>query len=360
MKQLLLYTAFSAMSLTALATIRTVSNNPATIAQFNTIQLALDASASGDTVYVHGSPNNYSGFTVNNKQVVIIGPGWSPDKNLPHVAFVTGTVSLTGAGAAGTELQGIVFGTSVSIATLGVDNIRFIRNRIFQNTISLTPSVGGTLSGYLFEGNWFDNGGVTSNASYTLQNFIFQNNIFYETGCCVGFSINGFTNTVNVLFDHNLFYGPAAGSRNTFAGNSRFLMLTNNIFVRRNAATSLSSSIFTNNITFNSGDDSPWLSNSNVDGGGNVAGQDPQMTDQAAVTAGTNNALLDFSIAAGPANNSGSDLKDMGLLFDASGSLNWLNSRGSRLPYIFSMNITTPTVAPGGNVSVTVESRRNN
>jgi hypothetical protein len=360
MKSLLLLFAFSAIAGNLLATVRTVSNNPSTIAQFNTIQAAIDASNSGDTVYVHGSPNNYSGFAITNKQLVIIGPGYSADKNIALAAQIVGSINLTGAGAAGTELQGISIFSSINIQTLGVDNIRFIRNRLFQNFFSINPSVGGTVSGYLFESNWFENGGVNTSSSYTMQNFIFHNNIFYETGCCIGVSISGFTNTVNVLFDHNLFYGPSSGSRDLFGGTCRFLIMSNNIFVRRNAATNLSSSVFNNNITFNTGTDAPWAANSNVDAGGNVAGQDPQMTDQASVTSGADNPFLDFTITAGPANNNGSDGKDMGLLFDVTGSLNWLNTRTSRLPYIFSMNITTPTVAPGGNVSVTVEGRRSN
>jgi hypothetical protein len=78
------------------------------------------------------------------------------------------------------------------------------------------------------------------------------------------------------------------------------------------------------------------------------------------VNNGTNDPLLDFTIAAGPANNSGTDGKDMGLLYDATGSLNWATSRSSRLPYIFSMNITNPTISQGGSMEVKVEARKNN
>ena len=84
------------------------------------------------------------------------------------------------------------------------------------------------------------------------------------------------------------------------------------------------------------------------------------MVDQTAVNAGTNNPLLDFTIPAGPANNSGSDGKDIGLLYDAVGSLNWTTSRGSRLPFIFSMNITNPTIPVAGTLNVVVEARKNN
>ena len=97
-----------------------------------------------------------------------------------------------------------------------------------------------------------------------------------------------------------------------------------------------------------------------MNAGGNVENQDPQMVDQAAVNNGTNNPLLNFTIGAGPSNNSGSDGKDMGLLFDANGALNWTNSRSSRLPYVYSMSILNPTIAAGGTLNVQVEARKSN
>lgn len=356
------------------ATVRTVSNFPANVAQFSTIQLAIDASSTGDTVYVHGSPNQYAGFTINAKKLTIIGPGWSPNKQLPFDAVVNtdiaGTgVQLTGAATSGTEIQGMAFigSTGTRINTSAINNLRFVRNHYAASPVFFSSSVSaGTWSGYLFEGCLMNNGQVRSDnpTVHNFSNFIFQNNIFYESGCCVGGNISGFTNTSNILFDHNLWYGPSSGTRDCFAGNCRFLTITNSIFVRRNASNTNSSSTFTNNITFypagSTNPGAPWTLNSNTNSGGNVDNQDPLMTAQATVNAGTFNGLADFTIATGPANNSATDGKDMGLLFDATGSLNWTNSRGSRLPFIFSMNVTTPTIAPGGNVSVTVEARRNN
>ena len=357
MKQILSL-LFIAVTASAFATVRTVSNTPATIAQFNNIQTAIDASATSDTVYVHGSPNAYFAFTITGKKITLIGPGWSPDKQLGFTANVPG-FTITGAASAGTEIQGMTITSTITINAAKPDNLRFIRNNFSALTISITQG-SITYNGYLFEGNLFDNSQISANTSSTYQNFIFQNNYFYETGCCVASSVTGFTNAVNVLFDHNLFFGPASGSRDVFSNNCRFLTITNNIFVRRNAATANSNSVFNNNITFNAVNNTPWLSNGNVNSGGNIDNQDPQMVVQAAVNAGTNNALADYTIAAGPANNTASDGKDMGLLYDAAGSLNWVNSRNSRLPRIFSMNVTTPTVAPGGNVTINVEARVSN
>jgi hypothetical protein len=61
-----------------------------------------------------------------------------------------------------------------------------------------------------------------------------------------------------------------------------------------------------------------------------------------------------------PANNTGSDGKDMGLLFDATGSLNWSNSNMSRIPFIIDMNILTTTITAGGTLNVQVGASRNN
>ena len=346
------------ISLVANATIRTVSNSPSTLAQFNTIQAAITASNSGDTIYVHGSPNAYAAFTITNKQLVIIGPGWSPNKNLPLGAAVPG-FTITGASSSNTEIQGLIITSTISINAAHPDNIRFIRNRFFN--LSLQIGEGSvTYNGYLFEGNMFDNAQVSATSGSTYQNFLFQNNYFFENGTVLGGNISGFVSATSILFNHNLWFGPGSGTRDCFAGNCQFLSLTNNIFVRRDAASQNGFSTFNNNITFNAGNNTPWASNNNVNAGGNISNTDPQMVDQVAVNAGTNNPLLDFTIPSGPANNAGSDGKDIGLLYDVIGSLNWTTSRGSRLPFIFSMNITNPTIPVGGTLSVVVEARKNN
>jgi len=188
--------------------------------------------------------------------------------------------------------------------------------------------------------------------SNTASNFIIHNNLFYDNS---GYTqIQGFMNASNILIDHNLFYG---GAYQAF-GSDRFLLITNNIFVHRNPS-GTNTSTFNNNITYLTPSDFPWTVNGNT-GVGNFGATNPQMADEAAVEANNTSPLLNFTISSGPGDNGGSDTKDIGLLYDASGSLNWTNSRASRMPFIYSMNITTPTVAPGGNVSVTVESRRNN
>lgn len=363
-KQLLFALILTSLYLSATATVRTVSNNPANLAQFNEIQDAVTASTDGDTIYVHGSPNTYNSFTLTDMHVTVIGPGWAPDKNLPLQAIVAGcTFNNTNATGtpSGTELQGLIFISNVTTQSPNsnsVNNLRFIRCQFNQQVNFSVGSSGTLIEGCIFITTVSFNGG----ANYT--NLLFQNNIFFANACCTGSGISGLTNSVNVLFNHNLFYSDgsaASGGIAMFSGNCRFLTLTNNIFNKRKA-NDVSFSTFNNNITFNCGpnDDTIWIRNSNVDGGGNIASQDPQMADQVTINAGGLSGLLNFNIAAGPADNAGTDGKDLGLLFDATGSLNWTNSRNSRLPRIASMNITNPTVAPGGTLNVNVTARKSN
>lgn len=356
MKQFFLF-IFSGLCVNMFATVRTVSNNPGTTAQYTTIQAAVNACVSGDTIYVHGSPVQYTGFTITDKRLVVIGPGWSPMQNfMPYTATV-GDLTINGSGSSNTEIQGLNIVSAVSISSAShPDNLRIIRNRLTTITIGYGSL---TYSGYVIEGNWFINSGLNVAQSCFFTNFIIRNNVFYSNSAAT--SIFGFFNSVSVLVDHNLFYGPSNGSTNVFGGNCRGLLITNNIFVRRNAAASNTNSVFHKNITYNAGVDNPWDAAYGNSGDDNFAGQDPQMVDQAAVNSGSNsNLLLNFTIAAGPANNIGTDGKDLGLLFDATGSLNWTNSRMSRLPYVYSMNISNPSIPAGGTLTVQVEARKNN
>ncbi len=361
-------------TINAFSTVRTVSSNPATLGQFSTIQTAIDASADSDTVYVYGSPNSYAIFTIQDKKITVIGPGWSPDKNLPLTATVDGATlrnSPAGGSPDGSEFHGLIFSTTVRASAnnvsgdLAVNNLRFIRCQ-FNGAVNWDLAS----SGFLIEGCIFYNT-LNFSGSLTYQNFLFQNNLFFLQVCCISNTINALTNSVNVRFDHNLFTSSnnsSGGTVSIFNSNCRFLTLSNNIFNQANVGNNVSFSTFTNNITNNitlnssnaTSNATPWAVNSNVDGGGNVANTSPGMVDQATINNGNSSPNVNFTIASGPANNSGSDGKDMGLLFDATGSLNWTNSRNSRVPRIFSMNITTPTVTPGGNLSVTVDARKSN
>ncbi|MBK8699272.1 MAG: hypothetical protein IPN29_06870 [Saprospiraceae bacterium] len=338
----------------ARAAVRTVHNNGS--AQYLTIQAAIDASSSGDTVYVHGSMVQYAGFVITDKKLTVIGPGWAPDKQFGFVATVNSESSINGLLSTGSEIHGMVFYNTIFTVRNSIpEDLSFIRN-YFEQTYVYFDTNNKTYKGMVFEGNTWQDGGISGSVNSVYQNFVIRNNYFYNFA---GASINNLFNSVNVLFDHNLMCAGLFNVIPCFA-NCQFLLITNNIFVKRDAASQNSFSTFNNNITFNAGNNTPWASNGNTNAGGNIENQDPMMIAQTAVNAGTYDPLLDFTIPSGPANNSASDGKDMGLLYDTVGSLNWNNSRTSRLPFIYSMNITTPTIQVNGTLNVAIEARTSN
>jgi hypothetical protein len=127
-----------------------------------------------------------------------------------------------------------------------------------------------------------------------------------------------------------------------------------------NAADNNSGSYFNNNLTYEAVNNTPWLSNGNVNGGGNIENADPQMVAQASASAGVFNLLGDYSITAGPANNAGADGKDIGLLYDETGPYNWAKARNNRLPRISKMNVINRTVSQGATITIAIEAKPSN
>ena len=373
MKKILLI-LFTAITYHANATVHTVNNVTGGGAQFTTINAAIAAAAMGDTIYVHGSPIIYAAFAVLDKQLTIIGPGWSPQKNNPVRAIVaSGTIKNSNTSSSvktsnGSEVQGLVFngGLSFSAGSIfetSVSNIRIDRCE-FRGGIDIGAY---DANNYIIE-NCYITGSlarVTFSTSASYANFLFQNNVFRIDAFNNGF-FSGLLNISNFILNHNLFMTNAPGATGSVAspnGPAKNLTLSNNIFVNVNLNTNFTFCTFNNNLTFYPNIPvltAPWTLNNNIDGGGNQNNINPQIGAQTAVNAGDDNPIADFTIASGPANNVGTDGKDLGLMFDATGSLNWVSARGARLPFIFSMNITNPTVSPGTSLNVEVTAKKNN
>lgn len=365
MKKIFLSASLVISAFNLFATIRTVCNNPSTIAQFSTIQAAVNASATGDTVYVHPSPTGYAGFTLTDKRLVIMGPGMLP--NTPQNArpiISSGTVSISGAASSNTELHGIVFSAVSLFINSGTipTGLKFYRNAFSGGSVIINLA-GVTYTGYIFENNFFINCSVEGSTTASYQDIVFQNNLIRSSS---SYSIRNILLSSNVLFNHNLWVTTNSGSNDICFLTCSALLVTNNIFVRRDAA-DLTLSTFNNNITFfpsGTVPSAPWTVNGNINGGGNVHNQDPQMVDQVTVNAGASSYLTNYTIPAGPANNSGTDGKDMGLLFnlppDPRPDLHWSVGLTSRIPYLFLMNITNPVIGAGGTLNVNVEARKNN
>jgi hypothetical protein len=335
------------------AAIRTVSNNPANIAQYTSIQSAINDSANGDTVLVHGSPIAYSGFNITNKRIIMIGPGFSPDVQTPLAALVYGNISFSGADCKKTEIHGMYFIGDIHniYFSTSMDSIFFYRNVL--EDVFMAASI--TLRGFTFKGNYFV--GTIGSHPFTIhQNFLFENNIFEIPGVVLSSFSNSSNN--NIWFNHNLFFSGSGSPVNAF-DDVKNINFINNIFVERNYDASFTLNHFTSNITFNCSPNDPWNVNGNTDAGGNVAGMDPQMTDQAAVNNGTAGLISNYTISSGPANNAGSDGKDMGLLYDPTGGMNWIYGRNARLPSVVELTITNPVLVAGESLNINLQARKN-
>jgi hypothetical protein len=360
----LLFPLCCLVAIQSFATIRTVSNSPSTIAQHSTIQAAIDASSSGDTIHVLGSPFNYAAFSLTDKKLAIIGPGFAPDKEIALLATVEAGSIIKGTGSSNSVIMGMRF-FGFKIEGPFPTDLQFIRNYFDGGSFAPNPrlfrfSGDGVCKNYLFESNAFNSFQLFAE-SPGLENFLFRNNYFhFNTGFYGPGIFRRFTNCTNVVIDHNLFMGPAAGSLNIFSENGRFFTLSNNVFVHMDAAADNTGSYFNNNITFEAGDNTPWLSNGNVDGGGNLANTDPQMAAQAAANAGVFNLIADYSITAGPANNAGADGKDIGLLYDDTGPYNWAKARNNRLSRVTRMLLPNAVIQQGGSLEVNLKAVKAN
>ena len=363
MKKLILF-VFALVAYQVSATVLTVNNNPNGGTPYKLIQEAVNAALSGDTIYIQGSPTTYANFTLTDKKIIFIGTGYAPQKDLPQITKVSGfTIRNTAAvgSSNGTEFNGIwIVGTATFadyfIGSEPVNDIVIRRCRFDgQNANIYIAGNYTSATNYYFESNFFDWASVNIGSSTVpVSNFIFRNNYFIAAFDDI---FKGFFTVSSILFDHNLFFSEYS-IRKTFV-NGRYIAFTNNIFYGIDGG-GTSFSTYTNNITYKNTNSAPWDNATNVNTSGNVASQDPKFNADIELVANRSNPLLDFTVKAGPAKNTGSDGKDMGLLFDATGSLNWANARAVRLPFIFSMNITNPTIAPGVSLNVEVTAKKQN
>ena len=107
------------------ATLR-VNNFPAAQAEHLTIQSAIDAAEDGDTLLIEGSSTVYASFSVQNKRLNLIGPGYELADNLGTPANKLGAIvqggpssirtsSAASGSAAGTLVAGLEFRSELSL-----------------------------------------------------------------------------------------------------------------------------------------------------------------------------------------------------------------------------------------------------
>jgi hypothetical protein len=309
------------------ATVITVSNTPNSPAQFTDLQTAINAATAGDTLYVSGSSTNYGDIVID-KQLVLMGTGFNPQKEFPFVSSF-GQIDFQ-MGSSGSIISGFNFSNNVNGA--GANNIQIRRctfqviyvtgtNWLIENNFVNSSIQCGNSFNLVINNNFIS--GQINNSS--LPNFILSNNLFFTAGG--GILLNSITNA-NIV--NNIFYGAHTGG--------------------------VSNSVFNNNLTFNSLQNTlPYGTNT---GSGNIANQDPQFTTIQTLNY-TFSAFDDYRLlSTSPGHNAGTDGTDIGPFGGSSPFPSSPIGGEPKIPQVKNMNLSNTTYPLNGNINLNVKGKK--
>lgn len=210
MKKIYFLFVLAVTTFTANATIRTVNNGSVGAGQYTSVQVAVDASAVGDTIYIHGSQTSYGDVTLN-KRLVLIGAGhhvtgtqFNFPSTLANIYLSQGnsTTLPTGSTIKGINLSSI----SGSGGSLAVNNITLERNFI-------SSSVNILGSGWICRNNFANYFAVNY-----FKNTIISNNIIAASGVY-------YSDKPSVIITNNIFL------HSNFLYTVKYATVTNNIMI---------------------------------------------------------------------------------------------------------------------------------
>ena len=336
MKTILTTLIVGIFSLSSMATVHTVSNNPNSPGEYNNLQTAIDAATNGDTLYVHGSPTSYGNIYLN-RNLTLIGTGYNPQKDNPLVSAIATLYLDSVPGIKGCSNSKIIgFNITSSLqqgpSSYAFSNIVIALNRI--NQLSLAPANGNNI---VVKQN-------VINYTYNLQNcnnLIIRNNMLYYT-------TSYFQNCNSVLISNNMFFYTTIA---TGVVIQDFSTLTNNIFL--NCHPNSNFATYNNNLIFNSGNDVlPYGNNTGV---GNINGSAPQFVNVPDLN-GINYSYNYRLTATSPGHNAGTDGTDIGPF----GGVDPLpNLYGTPpVPQIKIFNITNSVVTPNTPLEIYVKAKK--
>jgi hypothetical protein len=346
---------------TTFATKRTVDNTPGSAAQFTTIQAAITASSSGDTILVYGSAYSYAAISIDKKITLIGSAGFDPEvsnESRPTIGVISFAAHTT---ANGTVISGFNI-AYINNQGYNVDNIG-IYNNYFTGSYGVYFYYGAC-SNWIIEGNVFQASGQNSfieNYSNTATlNILIKNNYFELLAYyyyVAAYNNSAFTYRNNVFVTRNysgyyLFYGCSN------------VLLENNIFWVTEptyidiTGQQCANCVFNNNIIYNSGGGTMTAINSignGVSGNNNIMNQDPQFV---SFNAANNYTITEnYRLSGGsPGKNAGTDGSDIGLY---GGNYTWENRKYPKaFPHQEIFNVINSSVPQGTPVNVNLKARK--
>ena len=348
-----LLSAILVSSLFSLATVRTVNNYIANSAQFSTVQPAITASATNDTIYLHGSPVSYGNFTIT-KRLVIIGAGYNLTNTINNYTTNVGSITVdtvtVNQALSGLTLQGLAINGSIGCA--GTDRA----NNVLIDRCKLSSSGAGI---GLIGSNWTIKnsfGNLTINMSSVSSNILISNNILQSLYITNGTSLTNYAAGVKVSNNE-------LGSLQLWG--SIYVMYVNNIV--KSSSGNGTNNTFSRNITFTDGGPSINFPPPNNTGSGNFNNINPLYINYSCPScAGSNYSgdLLsyDFNYQTGSiAINGGTDSTNIGI---SGGPYPILTTKifdgRTKIPLVVDVNIENAYVKPGQSIQVHFKARKNN
>jgi hypothetical protein len=165
MRKLIFLIAISVTCRTT-AAVHTVSSDPNKPAEFTNAAAALAAAATGDTLYIYGSPNGYGDLVIN-KSITLIGAGYNARKEM-FAKSVLGLIDFSAGTVNNVELNGIVctrLGLPFSVV-YSYSNIT-IRNCLISNSLGAiggnSALCGSSLTNWLIENSFIGSFSITVN-----------------------------------------------------------------------------------------------------------------------------------------------------------------------------------------------------
>jgi len=365
------------------STVRIVDNNfnaPTGDLIYATIQQAVDASIPGDIIYIQPSPTKY-GDASTYKRLHFKGIGFDLDKDQPHISHigditlinnVDNTQNASGSTIEGLQLDYVYINKSSGTPSFNLSDIS-VRNcymsgmtayiptsnvEISDNRITSSLTFYEAMSNLIVRNNLMDNFLLLSGSPSSV---VVSNNIIYGT-------LRKESQGDNLVIQNNNFIG-AKNSSAAFSVQMMDAIVANNIFYGRtpsisnsggSTSTNFQRNIFTNNLSYETGNDALPPSGGGVDnsGDGNIMGSSPLFAN--VLLLNTWSADYDFTLQGGsPAIDAGSDGTDIGISggpyadFDPNFSL-----ITTRLPTIQIFNTST-VINPGDNLEIRVQAKTN-
>ena len=371
MKKAIIIFVLAAICASANATVITVSNNVNSPGQYTNLQLAINAAANNDTLFVHGSPNSYDGAIIN-KPLTIMGAGALPNKDyyfatrLPVLTLsynILYTSSASGSKIIGCDIEGLVLNGGNGTTAPGISNVVITRNRIqyiscYQPFTTIPGLAHTNISVY---NNIID----VINAVF-IKNSVIKNNIIrvisplgnVNAGTVLianNIILANITTVSNATISNNIFYHTTSTSA---VVDATLCSLFNNCFYSTTHSYVLSDIIYGNNT-----------------GSNNILNQapmfvyyNPSMPLNSYTSINPAGApFTNYNLQTGsPCLLSGSDGTDIGIYGGLSPFVEGYpaNSRYRyfpmpAIPQMLQMNIPNPNILPAGTISVDFKARKN-